>query len=112
MSLRDPGQTSAILINPPVDIPVRLKYDSERIHTLHDEKGVGPASGLVSAHRCDKTCHWLVGACDYPLITDSNMSQLLEQYRPSMTCSKTPMGLQTPCLEYGVLKLLTGSRKM
>ena len=71
------------------------------IHFVMDPclpSSIGPAAGLLAAHAYDPHAHWLVIACDYPLITSETLRQLLDEYREPVTCFQNNQGWVEPLL--------------
>ena len=54
--------------------PVRAKFPCV-VDELDD---IGPAAGLLAAHRAYPEAAWLVVACDLPLLQDSTLGRLIE----------------------------------
>jgi molybdopterin-guanine dinucleotide biosynthesis protein A len=48
---------------------------------------IGPAAGLLSAHRHAPESAWLVIACDMPLLDTESLLQLVESRRPEMAAT-------------------------
>ena len=71
-------------------------YD-EQDRTLPDSYA-GPAAGLLAAYHLDRTAHWLVVACDYPLISAADLRQLIENYESPITCFENAQGWPEPLL--------------
>lgn len=75
-----------------------------RLHVLYDADAgldvllgaVGPAAGLLAAHAADPTVHWLVLACDYPLMSTEELSALCKVYEAPVTCFKNVEGFFEP----------------
>lgn len=59
---------------------------------------IGPASGLLSAHRHDPKTTWLVVACDYPLLTTEALGQLLREAGGELACFRNADGFLEPLL--------------
>jgi len=47
-----------------------------------DEAGLGPAGGLISAHRRHEAAAWLVVACDMPRLNEPTLRYLVQSRRP------------------------------
>lgn len=79
-----------------VDDGVQFLYDSD----AHPggQVDLGPASGLLAAHHRHPTAHWLVIACDYPLLRVSDLRYLIESYEPPLTCFENAEGWPEPLL--------------
>ena len=58
------------------------------VEVIQDEAGkdIGPAAGLLSAHKAHPDAHWLVFACDFPLATSGTFEQLVKSYQEPLTC--------------------------
>jgi molybdopterin-guanine dinucleotide biosynthesis protein A len=72
-------------------IPLKLITDET-------EDDMGPAAGLLAAHRSDPTATWLVIACDYPLLQAAAVHQLIESYEAPATCFRNADGFSEPLL--------------
>jgi len=48
---------------------------------VDDATGLGPAGGLLAAHRCDAAAAWLVVACDMPHLDEATLRNLLQSRR-------------------------------
>jgi molybdopterin-guanine dinucleotide biosynthesis protein A len=59
---------------------------------------IGPAAGLLAAHRYDSAATWLVIACDYPLLGAAAVKQLIEGYKAPATCFQNKEGFGEPLL--------------
>jgi molybdopterin-guanine dinucleotide biosynthesis protein A len=62
------------------------------------EQDIGPAAGLLAAHRTDSAATWLVIACDYPLLEGAAVHQLVKSYTAPATCFKNAEGFSEPLL--------------
>ncbi len=63
-----------------------------------DDNGIGPAAGLLAAYQNDPSAHWLVVACDYPLLTHDALRQLYDAYQEPITCFVNEQGWSEPLL--------------
>ncbi|MET1162951.1 MAG: NTP transferase domain-containing protein [Pseudoxanthomonas sp.] len=66
---------------------------------LDEEDGIGPAAGLLAAHRAHPDAAWLVLACDLPLLRPSTLSGLIHARdgRRSAIAYRSPVdGLPEP----------------
>ncbi len=116
MSLRDRTAMEDILTNPAVvefsdDVlvlgtgdptrksimTVRIIYDCDE-EKHKDKTDIGPAAGLLAAHRQDPTATWLVAACDYPLLTSAALWQLRQEASGELTCFQNTDGFYEPLL--------------
>lgn len=74
-----------------------------------DDNGIGPAAGLLAAYKNDPHAHWLVIACDYPLLTSDALQQLYDAYEEPVTCFVNSQGWLEPLLgiwgPYAISKL-------
>lgn len=61
-----------------------------------DEKMDGPGWGLVKAFQDDKSCHWLVMPCDYPLMRTKDADHLIANYQEPVTCFVNGQGESEP----------------
>ena len=102
---------------------VGLVYDTSCDSSAVGPIDVGPAAGLLAAHRHDPTCTWLVLACDYPLITGIELQALFDSFDGRLVCFKNPEGWPEPLiglwspealerLHENVLQGKTGPRKV
>ena len=64
---------------------------------VDEQEDIGPASGLLAAHAYDKSCIWMVVACDYPFIEQETLDQLLE-HNSAVTCFVNDEGFTEPLL--------------
>jgi len=74
-----------------------------------NDKGIGPAAGLLAAYKNDPHAHWLVVACDYPLLIPDALQQLYDAYEEPVTifvnsqgCCESLLGIWGP---YALSKL-------
>lgn len=79
-----------------VDDGVQFLYDSDAHPTGRVD--LGPAAGLLAAHHRHPTAHWLVIACDYPLLRVSDLRHLIESYESPLTCFENAEGWPEPLL--------------
>lgn len=102
-------------------LTVRIIYDYEDEESIASENDIGPAAGLLAAHRHDRTATWLVAACDYPLLTTATFLQLRQEASDGMACFQNRdgfceplLGIWTPCalriLKRNVQKGVLGPR--
>ncbi len=98
MSLYSPDQASGLQQD--AESPYQIIYDPGRIDAVDKEECVarrmGPAAGLLAASDTDPTAHWLVLACDYPLISYNDLEQLLVAYEEPITCFRNAEGWWEP----------------
>lgn len=59
---------------------------------------IGPAAGLLAAHRRDPAVHWLVVACDYPLLPARAIKMLCSNFEEPVTCFMNDEGWCEPLL--------------
>lgn len=57
-------------------LTVQIIYDHESGEEPKENRDIGPAAGLLSAHRQDPSATWLVTACDYPFLTATALQSL------------------------------------
>ena len=80
-----------------------------------NDNTIGPTAGLLAAYHNDPDAHWLVVACDYPLLTHDALRQLYEAYEESVTCFVNAQGWSEPLLAIwsptALLKLDTNVRE-
>ena len=82
-------------------LTVRLIYDNEDGSPQDKDVDIGPAAGLLSAHRQDPSATWLVVACDYPFLTTAALQSLREESESSrvpVTCFSNAEGFNEPLL--------------
>jgi molybdopterin-guanine dinucleotide biosynthesis protein A len=71
----------------------------ELVKIADDEaEEIGPAAGLLAAHRYDPDASWLVVACDFPLLEAGALRQLREAFEPPVTCFVNGEGFAEPLL--------------
>lgn len=63
--------------------------------TMHS---IGPAAGLIAAHRHDPIATWLVVACDFPLLEPEALHRLKEAFEEPVTCFVNKDGFNEPLL--------------
>lgn len=116
MSLRDRAAVEDICTNPAISklsgdvlvldrsyptrkstLTVRIIYDYDE-DKHKDRTDIGPAAGLLAAHRQDPTATWLVSACDYPLLTPAALWQLRHEASGELTCFQNSDGFYEPLL--------------
>ncbi|KAF9692136.1 hypothetical protein EKO04_009888 [Ascochyta lentis] len=61
-------------------------------------QNIGPAAGLIAAHRYDQNANWVVVACDFPLLDPAALCQLRESYQAPITCFVNSAGFSEPLL--------------
>ena len=76
-------------------IPIRFIFDKD---AEGDSPSIGPADGLLAAHREASKSHWLVVACDYPLLDPMAFHQRLSEFEEPVTCFKNSEGYCEPLL--------------
>jgi molybdopterin-guanine dinucleotide biosynthesis protein A len=59
---------------------------------------IGPAAGLLAAHRYNSEATWVVVACDFPLLQAAAIRQLVNSYEHPATCFKNENGFNEPLL--------------
>jgi len=82
-------------------ISVRVIYDNDDGNPQDENAGIGPASGLLSAHRQNPSATWLVVACDYPFLTTAALQSLRQESKSSraaVTCFTNAEGFNEPLL--------------
>jgi molybdopterin-guanine dinucleotide biosynthesis protein A len=77
-----------------------------------DDNRIGPAAGLLAAYKNDPHAHWLVIACDYPLLTSDALQQLYDAYEEPVTCFVNSQEWCEPLLGIWVLTRYRSSRAM
>jgi molybdopterin-guanine dinucleotide biosynthesis protein A len=87
ISLHNEGQVEAANIDASLSIGVILDNVRERL---------GPAAGLLAAHHVDPLAYWMVLACDYPLMTRSELRRLFDGFREPVTCFQNADGFVEP----------------
>ncbi len=82
-------------LTPEIYLSVAQHDREARDHpTLPDlEENPGPLGGLQAAFAHDPDCHWLIIACDLPLIQQSDLQRLLDHHDSSKdaTCFLNPL---------------------
>jgi molybdopterin-guanine dinucleotide biosynthesis protein A len=70
------------------------------LNTIIDDAflDIGPAAGLLAAHRDDPKATWIVVACDFPLLQAAAIRQLVNSYEPPAICFKNKEGFSEPLL--------------
>ncbi|KAF3002543.1 hypothetical protein E8E13_007462 [Curvularia kusanoi] len=61
-------------------------------------RDIGPAAGLLAAHRYDPDANWLVVACDFPLLEPAALQQLKMAFEEPVTCFTNKQGFCEPFL--------------
>jgi molybdopterin-guanine dinucleotide biosynthesis protein A len=92
ISLRDRDQS----FHAAADDEMQFIYDTDNSSSTPTE--LGPAAGLLAAHRRHPTFHWLVIACDYPLVSMDDLWQLISNYEMPLTCFENAEGWPEPLL--------------
>jgi molybdopterin-guanine dinucleotide biosynthesis protein A len=59
---------------------------------------IGPAAGLLAAHKHDPLSTWLIIACDYALLEADAITQLVQGYEEPATCFRNEEGFSEPLL--------------
>lgn len=82
-------------------LAVQLIYDSDDGSPRDEDADIGPAAGLLSAHRQDPSAVWLVVACDYPFLTTAALQSLRQESEfgeAPVTCFSNAEGFNEPLL--------------
>lgn len=82
-TIRVSENTLFMHVNERRDVSIRILFDTEDCCC---QKDIGPAAGLMAAYREDPSAHWLVVACDFPLLTSAALWQLRECFSGPVTC--------------------------
>ncbi|KAL4931463.1 molybdenum cofactor guanylyltransferase [Aspergillus undulatus] len=113
LSLPTPRALAEITTNPRVEHltqnTLRLGHQSSSIlvEGIYDhsdeplesaETGIGPAAGLLAAHRRDRSATWLVVACDYPFFDIAAINHLSDRATGDATCFENEEGIYEPLL--------------
>ncbi|BCS21688.1 molybdenum cofactor guanylyltransferase [Aspergillus puulaauensis] len=104
LSLPDPSALGPILENPRIErlteTSLQLYHQTFTfpVHVLYDEADVGPAGGLLAAHRDVPDASWLVVACDYPFFSVSAMNHICREMAALVTCFENSDGIYEPLL--------------
>lgn len=117
ISVKDQKQESELALDSRSDICVLRDEDLFKSYPAY--RNIGPACGLLSPHHHDKMAHWLILACDYPLIVGDAFQQLKDEYEEPVTCFINEEGFPEPLialwsplalqkLEGNVQKCITG----
>lgn len=61
-------------------------------------QNIGPAAGLLAAHRYYADATWLVVACDFPLLHPAALHQIRDSYEAPVTCFVNTSGFSEPLL--------------
>lgn len=93
VSLRDRSCSTLTGIRGEGPASFGLLFDSDTT-----EEDIGPAAGLLAAHHRRPTCHWLVLACDYPLLGPEEIGHLLANHRGHLSCLENQDGWPEPLL--------------
>ncbi|MCK6371951.1 MAG: NTP transferase domain-containing protein [Gammaproteobacteria bacterium] len=71
------------------DVMVSVRPDQRADHVrrrfrlvLDDDERIGPAAGVLAAHRLDPRSAWLVLACDMPRVSAAHLQALVAARRP------------------------------
>jgi len=83
------------------EIPIKVIYDEENGDVAGgDTPQIGPAAGLLAAHREDPHATWMLVACDYPLVTVQALKQLRDAHteKSAVTCFRNAEGYVEPLL--------------
>lgn len=86
LSLRNPKQLADLNDMRSNEKGASVLFDSELVIDGQDVSDIGPAAGLLAAYQACSTTHWLVLACDYPLITSHDIAHLVQHYQAPLTC--------------------------
>lgn len=75
----------------------------ELITVLQDgnNERIGPAAGLLAAHRHDDKAHWLVLACDYPRSRHWDLQKLPGEFEEPVTSFRNTDGFVEPLIGVG-----------
>ncbi|PGH07062.1 hypothetical protein AJ80_08075 [Polytolypa hystricis UAMH7299] len=77
---------------------IQFIYDGNGDERSYQQTDIGPASGLIAAHHHNPTAHWLVVACDFPLLTLQALQQLHTSFEEPVTCFRNRDGYCEPLL--------------
>ena len=77
---------------------VQVIYDRPNDSSLSTEEDMGPAGGLLAAHRFDPQATWQVVACDYPFLSVSDLHHLQQEMTGPVTCFQNTDGSCEPLL--------------
>lgn len=97
--IADPNNDQLILHVNGSSLTVQIIYDKGNGADSKRGEDIGPAAGLLSAHRQDPSASWLVAACDYPFLTTTALQSL--QYESTgtiVTCFMNADGFCEPLL--------------
>lgn len=57
------------------------------VHPIYDvDSNIGPAAGLLGAHEVAPKADWLILACDFPLVIEEGIRELLVHRQAGITC--------------------------
>ncbi len=95
ISVRDPEQ--AFHVGAFSEFCTSILYDGKWKGDIYiPAPDIGPASGLLAAHRHSPDSHWLLLACDYPLMTVEELLRLKELFEEPLTCFRNEEGFPEP----------------
>ncbi|KAE8137847.1 MobA-like NTP transferase domain-containing protein [Aspergillus pseudotamarii] len=77
---------------------VQVIYDRPSDDSLNTEDDMGPAGGLLAAHRFDAQATWQVVAYDYPFLSVSALHHLQHEMAGPVTCFQNADGFCEPLL--------------
>lgn len=99
-SIADKSTLDETLREGNLTIPYQSGSKRIQLRTIPDEttQDIGPAAGLLAAHRQDPNATWLVVACDFPLLDPAALHQLREAYKTPVTCFVNTNGFSEPLL--------------
>lgn len=96
ISVREQDQESKLTLDLKCDVCVLRDEDLCESHPAY--RDIGPTCGLLSSYHHDKMAHWLVLACDYPLIVEDALRQLKDEYEEPVTYFLNDEGFSEPLI--------------
>jgi len=91
ISLR--SHEAALKLPPVPDLVFEILFDQDAVEDIE-----GPAAALLAAHSRDSQATWLVLACDFPLVTVNDLTDLIDAYEHPGTSFINESGFREPLL--------------
>lgn len=98
ISLTDQSSLDDTLRQGTLSLATRTGSKCIELKTILDEstQDIGPAAGLLAAHRYDPSVTWLIVACDFPLLDPAALRQLVGAYEDPVTSFVNRDGFSEP----------------
>lgn len=96
ISVKDQDQESRLVLDSRYDVCIIRDEDLFESHPAY--RDIGPACGLLSSYHHGKMAHWLILACDYPLVVGEALQQLKDEYEEPVTCFMNEEGFSEPLI--------------